>query len=52
MGFFCKGVGAFGEIAGPFRMPVAGRVVAFLVVFGGRSVGVCRQFVLFGGLSV
>jgi len=45
-------VGVVCVIEGPFGMPIAGRVVAFLVVFRRGSMGARRKFMLFGGLPV
>jgi hypothetical protein len=33
----------------PFRMPVSLLVIASFIVFSGSTMGVRRQFVLFGG---
>jgi hypothetical protein len=33
-------------------MPVAGRVVAFFVVFGSSAMGLGRELMLLGGFSV
>jgi hypothetical protein len=52
MGVFCEFESVAGMIERPFRMPVASRIVAFLIVLRGGAMGACGQFVLFGGFAV
>jgi hypothetical protein len=33
-------------------MPASGHAIPFFVVFGGRTMGLCRKFVLLGGFPV
>jgi hypothetical protein len=52
MGVFCEFESVAGMIERPFRMPVASRIVAFLIVLGCSTMGARRQLMLFGGLAV
>ncbi|MGD0776383.1 MAG: hypothetical protein ABSC05_26495 [Candidatus Solibacter sp.] len=52
VGFLCKFVSVVGEFHRSFRMPPSPYVIPFFVVFGGRTMGVRRQFVLLRGSKV
>ena len=53
MGFLCELVSVIRVLQGPFRMPDChSGIIPFFVVFRGRTMGVCRKFVLLGGSSV
>jgi hypothetical protein len=52
LSLFCKLVGAFGVFECAFRMPASLVSLAFLIVFGGGSVGICGELVLFGSHPV
>jgi hypothetical protein len=52
MGFSGKLISVIGVLQRSFRMPVCRGAIAFFVVFGSRTMGLCRKFVQLGGLSV
>jgi hypothetical protein len=52
MGFFCKLVCAIRELHCSFSMPDSIFIIRLFVVFGSRAMGVRRQLVLLGGLSM
>ena len=49
MGFPGEPVSMIRILKCPFLMPLSRLVIASLIVFGGSTMGVRRQFVLFGG---
>jgi hypothetical protein len=52
MGFLRKLVSVIGVLQRSFQMPFSRRVIAFFVVFGGRTMGLRGKFVQLGGFSV
>jgi len=52
MGFFSKSVGMVGIFQRAFVVPIAGLVVALLVVLGGRAMGPGSFFVIFSCLPM
>ena len=52
MGFLCKLVSVIRVLQRSFRMPVCRCAIAFFVVFGSRTMGLRRKFVLLCGFSV
>jgi hypothetical protein len=50
--FLGQFVGVIGEFEGACSVPVTRRILAFFVMLGSSSVGMCGFLVFFGGLYV